>query len=57
MKINSRQKNCMSKLVFPVALMAHRGGSSEWIENTLPAFRSAAKLDVDILEMDCQMTR
>jgi glycerophosphoryl diester phosphodiesterase len=37
--------------------MAHRGGSLEFVENTLPAFRHAAnELKVDLLELDCQLT-
>jgi glycerophosphoryl diester phosphodiesterase len=37
--------------------MAHRGGSREYVENTLPAFRHAAKLNASILEMDVQLTK
>ena len=44
-------------LPFTHALMAHRGGSLEFVENTLPAFRHAASLEADILEMDCQLTK
>ncbi|KAJ1536901.1 Lysophospholipase D gdpd1, partial [Cladochytrium tenue] len=46
------------RLSFPLALMAHRGGSLERVENTLPAFRHAARdLRVDLLEMDVRLTR
>ena len=44
-------------LPFRHALMSHRGGSNEHVENTLPAFRYSAKLRVDILEMDVQLTK
>ncbi|KAI9357248.1 PLC-like phosphodiesterase, partial [Zopfochytrium polystomum] len=45
-------------LRFPHALMSHRGGSLELIENTLPAFRRSANvLKVDLLELDVQMTK
>jgi glycerophosphoryl diester phosphodiesterase len=33
-------------------VFAHRGGSALWPENTLHAFRAAAALGVDVLEMD-----
>ena len=32
--------------------MAHRGGRQLWPENTLTAFRGAAAMGVDVLEMD-----
>ncbi|KAJ3179437.1 Lysophospholipase D gdpd1 [Gaertneriomyces sp. JEL0708] len=45
-------------LAFRHALMAHRGGSLEWVENTMPAFRYSAKtLKVDLLELDCYETK
>ncbi|KAJ3390653.1 Lysophospholipase D gdpd1 [Entophlyctis sp. JEL0112] len=37
--------------------MSHRGGSLERIENTLPAFRHSAEMEVDILEMDVYLTK
>lgn len=37
-------------------VIAHRGGRGLWPENTLHAFRNAAALDVDVLEMDLRMT-
>lgn len=36
---------------------AHRGGAGLAPENTLAAFRKALDLDVDVLEMDMQVTR
>lgn len=37
---------------------SHRGGSAENIENTMAAFRHAARdLHTDILELDCQLSR
>ncbi|KAJ3216793.1 Lysophospholipase D gdpd1 [Dinochytrium kinnereticum] len=37
------------RITFPHALMSHRGGSLEHIENTLPGFRySAHKLKMDV---------
>jgi len=36
--------------------IAHRGGRGLWPENTLYAFRAAAALGVDVLEMDLRQT-
>lgn len=33
-------------------IFSHRGGSGRWPENTMPAFREAAALGVDALELD-----
>ncbi len=45
-------------LPFRHKLMSHRGGSREYVENTMPAFRySANVLSVDLLELDVQMTK
>ncbi|KAJ3150580.1 Lysophospholipase D gdpd1 [Geranomyces variabilis] len=45
-------------LPFKHALMSHRGGSLEHVENTLPAFRySANVLKADLLELDCYLTK
>jgi glycerophosphoryl diester phosphodiesterase len=45
-------------LAFAHALMSHRGGSLEFVENTLPAFRySGNVLRADLLELDLAMTR
>lgn len=42
---------------FPIAVYSHRGGPLEGFEeNTLPAFRNSARLGVDLLELDVQMT-
>jgi len=37
-------------------VIAHRGGRGLWPENTLHAFRKAADLGVDVLEMDIRQT-
>lgn len=37
-------------------VMAHRGGAGLWPENTAHAFRQAAALGVDVLEMDLHAT-
>ena len=37
-------------------VIAHRGGSGLWPENTLFAFQNAAILGVDALEMDVRTT-
>ncbi|KAJ3081738.1 Lysophospholipase D gdpd1 [Quaeritorhiza haematococci] len=45
-------------LKFPHALMSHRGGSLEFVENTLPGFRySANVLKADLLELDAYLTK
>lgn len=36
--------------------MAHRGGAGLWPENTMYAFSRAARMGVDVLEMDLQST-
>lgn len=41
----------------PLRIVAHRGDSAYFPENTLPAFRSAAKLGVDCIETDVHLTR
>ncbi len=38
-------------------VIAHRGGSGLWPENTLLAFRESTALGVDVLEMDIRSTR
>jgi glycerophosphoryl diester phosphodiesterase len=38
-------------------VIAHRGGSGRWPENTVLAFREAANLGVDVLEMDVRSTK
>ncbi|MEC8721416.1 MAG: glycerophosphodiester phosphodiesterase [Candidatus Thermoplasmatota archaeon] len=37
-------------------IIAHRGGSITFPENTMAAFEGAAKLGVDVIEMDFQLT-
>ena len=37
-------------------MIAHRGGGGEWPEETIYAFRKAVDIEVDILELDVQMT-
>ena len=39
-----------------VAVIAHRGGSGQWPENTMLAFENAVALGVDALEMDIHST-
>lgn len=41
----------------PVQVIAHRGYSSEFPENTLAAFEGACNLGVDYIEMDVQATK
>ena len=38
-------------------LLAHRGGMDLWPENTLYAFERAAKMGVDVMEIDVRQTR
>jgi glycerophosphoryl diester phosphodiesterase len=38
-------------------VIAHRGASGEYPENTLPAFRAAAEIPVDYIELDVHCTR
>jgi glycerophosphoryl diester phosphodiesterase len=40
-----------------VLVIAHRGGSNLWPENTLYAFENAVELGVDVLEMDVRSTK
>jgi hypothetical protein len=43
---------------FPIAVYVHRGGPMEgFMENTMQAFRNSAKLKVDLLELDVQLTK
>eukprot|EP00798_Chlamydomonas_sp_ICE-L_P018639 gene18639-25154_t len=49
---------------FPIAVYSHRGGWLErdgsgchYVENTMPAFRNSATLDVDVLELDVHLTK
>jgi hypothetical protein len=52
-----KERTFRNGLPFKFRLMAHRGGSREYVENTIPAFRNAYRLGADILEMDVQMTK
>ena len=48
----------MHKFLDPMPrVVAHRGDSINYPENTLPAFMSAAKLGVDIIETDIHLTK
>nr|CDS28042.1 glycerophosphodiester phosphodiesterase [Hymenolepis microstoma] len=38
-------------------VVCHRGGSGEFIENTIHAFTSAVEMGADMLEIDCQLTK
>jgi glycerophosphoryl diester phosphodiesterase len=40
-----------------ILVFAHRGASKEFPENTLPAFKKAAELGVDYLEIDIRFTK
>ncbi|KAJ3103101.1 ATP-dependent RNA helicase [Phlyctochytrium planicorne] len=51
--IRSGKNITRKRISFPHALMSHRGGSLEFVENTLPGFRySARTLKVDLLELE-----
>ena len=41
---------------WPVLVMAHRGGAGLAPENTMPAFRQAVEMGVDVLELDVRAT-
>lgn len=38
-------------------VVAHRGDSANYPENTLPAFRSAAEMGIDVIETDVHLTK
>ena len=38
-------------------ILAHQGGEKQWPSNTMLAFREAAKLGVDVLDMDVHLSR
>lgn len=44
-------------LPFKHQLMSHRGGSGEYVENSMPAFRYSASIRADLLELDVQATK
>ncbi|KAL5968623.1 Lysophospholipase D GDPD1 [Taenia solium] len=50
--LHGKKKSAISATV-----VCHRGGSGEFIENTLHAFSSSVKLGCDMLELDCQLTK
>ncbi len=41
----------------PSTVLAHRGDSSAYPENTMPSFRSAWEMGVDVIETDLHLTR
>jgi len=45
------------RVTFPSRFQAHRGGGGEWTENTMSAFKQAELIDVELFELDVQMTR
>ncbi|GAX83797.1 hypothetical protein CEUSTIGMA_g11222.t1 [Chlamydomonas eustigma] len=46
------------RICFPIAVYSHRGGPMEgFVENSMQAFRNSAKLKVDLLELDVQLTK
>lgn len=53
--------NFNTKFVHPkkhkYSIGAHRGGSREYFENTIPAFDNAIKQGCDFLEIDVQVTK
>lgn len=60
---NAAMKPQTPRISFPIAVYSHRGGSLEprssggfYVENTLPAFLNSARLGVDLLELDVQLT-
>ena len=38
-------------------VVAHRGDSANYPENTIPAFISASRMDIDIIETDVHLTK
>lgn len=47
----------MLKYRNPISVAAHRGNSKYFPENTMAAFRSAAAMDADMIEIDLHMTK
>ena len=47
----------LPRIRHPIAVIAHRGGTSIGPENTLAAFREAVRLGVDFVEIDVRATR
>ncbi|CAG2257883.1 GDE4_7 [Mytilus edulis] len=52
-QILHRKKNIKFKPVH----ISHRGGAGEHIENTMTAFKHAASIGTDMLEIDCHITK
>ena len=50
-------QNDLNKDNVKMEIWAHRGCSYEWPENTLPAFKAAAALDITGIELDIQLTK
>ncbi|KAJ3323283.1 hypothetical protein HDV06_002051 [Boothiomyces sp. JEL0866] len=48
---NKKITKMNSGLPFPHTYMSHRGGSREWVENTMPGFRYSASIKADILDL------
>nr|VZI25997.1 unnamed protein product [Spirometra erinaceieuropaei] len=42
---------------FEAAMICHRGGSGEFLENTMDAFSGCVELGCDLIELDCQLTK
>lgn len=57
LKNDSHQKAFTAKSPTQIQIQAHRGGAGEVAENTLAAFQYAIDLDVDVLELDLQVTQ
>lgn len=59
--IRIRMVEPVSEKPFPSAkrpiVMAHRGGLGLWPENTLYAFERAARIGVDVMEIDVRQTK
>ena len=48
----------MHKFFIPnPVVLAHRGDSKRFPENTMPAFESALKMKVDVIETDIHITK
>lgn len=56
-KISAAIKKPNSRPITTNGVTAHRGNSTKFPENTLPAFESALNLGVDWIELDIQQTR
>ncbi|XP_077996368.1 lysophospholipase D GDPD1-like [Glandiceps talaboti] len=45
------------EIKFKPRVIGHRGGAGEHLENTLTAFKHGVKAGVEMLELDCQLTK